>query len=202
MNINKSAAIQVSGWALIVTGIAFTMLFIVWYIVENLPLVHLAQSLEPAMMVAALIFGPFLLAIGLLGLRARYGDAVGNTGKTLLQVGTILGLVIALVGVFGVATNPGMVTWIFYGLGVQMAALVLFGLLGVRSKPLPCWNGLPILAGIVYPVFFVVNELAPTPEEFGLFVLIGLVTQFLAMVVLGFVLQGDAKVQEMSMAAA
>jgi len=203
-NMNKSTFIRMSGWALALAGIAFIMVFSMWYLEENNPLLHIVNtSYGTISYVSGLYVGPFLLAVGLLGLRSRYSEVIGSLGRTVLLFGAVIGLVISLIGMIGTPINDNLWAMLIYGPAVSMFFLAVFGILGLSSKPLPRWNGLPILAGIVFPALLViVYGLGLSSTSFEWFVAVGLAIQFLAMIVLGFILQGDVPQQETSMAAA
>jgi len=72
----------------------------------------------------------------------------------------------------------------------------LFGTLALITKPLPRWNGLPIIAGVGFPAFFLYSAIAGTMNEtsflsqFAILVLI-VTIQFIALVILGYMLQAD-----------
>jgi hypothetical protein len=74
-----------------------------------------------------------------------------------------------------------------------MTCLTVFGLLALITKPLPRRNGLPIIAGVGYPAFFLYGHFARTVDEMKLFAMVLLVVtiQFIALVALGYILQGD-----------
>jgi len=144
------------------------------------------------------LFAIILITLGLLGLRARYGEQAGNTAKMALGAG-VLG------GVAGVVSN---ILWtrgyengrslMNISMAVMFAGLFVFGLVALREKPMPHGNGLPALAGFWWP-FIVIrsmyhqvtghwqNENVPFWLSFSLF---SGMSFFLAW--LGYVLQSDA----------
>jgi hypothetical protein len=75
-----------------------------------------------------------------------------------LGLGALSGLVSA-VGAIGLVTNDGDLNWWMFimGWGVQYLMLALFGVVCLRQKLLPRWNGLPLLAGIWLPAFMVIS---------------------------------------------
>ena len=117
------------------------------------------------------LLGALLLAIGMLGLLYRYGDEVGRLGKGALAIGAIGCLLVApgvsitidlfwevlgdewivlYEGPGGTrASLNGFGVLLLSGLGVLYLSLVVFGVTAIIRKPLPRWNWLPILAGIV-----------------------------------------------------
>ena len=202
-NMNKSTFIRMSGWALVLAGIAFIMVFSIWYLEENNPLLHIDKTTYfTVSYVSGLYVGPFLLAVGLLGIRSRYSEVIGSMGKAVLLFGAVIGLVISLIGMIGTPINDNLWDMLIYGPAVSMFFLAVFGIQGLSSKPLPQWNGLPILAGVVFPAMLVIVFGLGLETSFDWFTAVGLAIQFLAMIVLGFILQGDVPQQETSMAAA
>jgi hypothetical protein len=95
-----------------------------------------------------------LLAVGILGLRNRYGEQAGVFGNNILLIGVVLGSVTSFVGLFGAAVDP---LWILIPAGpaVLFIGLSLFGVVALYKRPLTRWNILPLLAGVWFPIFFV-----------------------------------------------
>lgn len=83
------------------------------------------------------------------------------------------------------------------GPGVQLTCLALFGAPALLRKVLPHWNVLPLLAGAGYSLVSLLTRAVPPnpgepPREL---ISIGqLITMFssIALILLGYVLQGDA----------
>jgi hypothetical protein len=95
-----------------------------------------------------------LLAVGVWGLRSRYGEQAGLLGKTILLIGVILGSLTSLAGLLGAAIDP---YWILIPAGpaVLSICLALFGVVALNKRPMSRWNALPLLAGIWYPIFVI-----------------------------------------------
>ncbi|HSG43970.1 MAG TPA: hypothetical protein VLA72_12515 [Anaerolineales bacterium] len=133
------------------------------------------------------------LAIGILGLRSRYGEKAGGFGKNILLIGVILGALTSLTG-FIIPRDP---YWILIAAGpaVLLACLALFGVVALFRKPMTRWNALPLLAGVWIPILFVpvITEVFSGnyyPDVGNLAMpLIGL--QCIALSILGFVLISD-----------
>jgi hypothetical protein len=194
---SKSKFVKLSGWALTAGAFAF--------------LTVLGGS------VAGSVIGSILIAIGMLGLRARYGENVGSLGRNMLLAG-VVGMVLAYASV-PVLRNVDVfhlrLSWDttpvyllpFAGPAVLLTGLAVFGLVALNKKPLPQVNWLPLLAGIGYPAiyfsifFYIVLNNGAWPENDNLFYIVqfGLMTQFLALCILGLILQADAS-QEMATA--
>ena len=87
----KPVDIRKAGWSLMLGAVAFvpgmyweTSVWDLWIL--GFPL---------------LLFSIPMMAYGLRGLQARYGETVGSFGKNILQVGAILGPLTSLVGFIG-----------------------------------------------------------------------------------------------------
>src|SRR5215216_2917206 len=144
---SKSRFIRFSGWAFILG--AFGLITI---LVSSGPIVF-----------AGSIISSILLAVGMLGLQARYGEHAGSFGRNMLLLGVIgpilFGIVIASLALMyssGHLTetqveSTGLWIVMFGGPAVVLLGLTLFGLEALRSKQMPGLNWLPALAGIWYP---------------------------------------------------
>jgi hypothetical protein len=146
-----------------------------------------------------------LLAVGLLGLRDRYGERIGSFGRNVLLLGAsgpLLLIVVIAMGLTGIITETqirqGLWVLLFGGPAISLLGLTLFGLAALHSKPMPRLNWLPFVAGIWYPVtytIFSIHDISRKgvfPEQ-SLPVLELMVTiQFLVLCVLGFVLINDS----------
>jgi hypothetical protein len=207
-NMSKSTFIRISGWALVLGGIGFAFLSLGWFMDQYYPLVHWDDNYGGIGYVAGLLVAPALTAIGLFGLLARYGKAIGKTGRTVVLVGTLIGLGSNVFGyvseqldLFG---RTGDTSWNFTFLGAAgvMFCLALFGFFALPGRPLPRWNVLPILAGIGFPLLVIFGYVLQMFIRFNGWATIVLIVQLSSMIALGLILQGDAEMQEMEMAAA
>jgi hypothetical protein len=194
----NSNFIRLSGWALMLGALAFYLFLFLAYLdgSNNLP-----ASLEPLFSYsyyAAVLACPPLLAIGLLGLRARYGEAVGGFGRGVLLVGVVGGLAMSLIGIVGESVRSWDWAWWLQsgGLATLLTCLALFGVPTLSRGPMRRWNALPLLAGIWLPVVFLIalaGEMTGNPMTGLSAALLALLTVgFAALFMLGYVLQGDA----------
>lgn len=171
----KPQDIRMAGWALIMGAVVFMLSAI-------------------SEQVMGFMLSMILLAVGILGLRNRYGEQVGVFGNNILLIGVVLGSVTSFVGLFGAAVDP---LWILIPAGPAMlfACLALFGVVALYKKPLSRWNALPLLAGIWLPIFFV-PALIETfngnwyPETSNLAMPL-IISQCIALSILGYVLISD-----------
>jgi len=136
-----------------------------------------------------------VLAIGMFGLWARYGEIVGKLGKVFILISPV-GILISQYGLTQASIYDQDVVVSSAGVLMLMTCLALFGALALITKPLPRWNGLPIIAGVGFPAFFLYSAIAGTMNEssflsqFAILVLI-VTIQFIALVMLGYMLQAN-----------
>ena len=148
-----SKSIKSSGWAFILAGFTFATI-----LTGSDPIAF------PGSVISAI-----LLAIGLSGLRARYGERAGDLGRNILRAGAIgiilFYLFLALL-VLAVLFLPGLRSqaeslaqsglWLlmFGGPAVGLLGLTLFGLTALHNKPMSKLNWLPAITGIWYPLVY------------------------------------------------
>ncbi|KAA3643821.1 MAG: hypothetical protein DWQ07_17040 [Chloroflexi bacterium] len=134
--------------------------------------------------------GIFLITLGILGLRMRYGKHSGILGNLSLLLSAASGFVsfIAAIPLFILNDGPwweitmGGLLNIFVGLAV-------FGLAALRRKPLPRWNALPLLTGIAFPILLTVGVQTDQSGE-----IVGPIVMLWSSVgvgILGYLLRGD-----------
>jgi hypothetical protein len=143
-DMSKSKFIKLSGWALIVGAFVFLLSFL--------------SGSVPGFFAASI-----LMAVGLLGLRARYRDSVGSLGEYALLAG-VVGMVLAYaaVPIFRGVEVLHLLMWDvesvyilpFAGPAVLLTGLTVFGLAALSRKPLPQANWLPFFAGLWYPIIY------------------------------------------------
>lgn len=184
----KSKFIKLSGWAFVIGSFAF--------------LTILRGSF------AGSVISSILLAIGLLGLRARYGEAVGSLGGNIL----LISIVAMILAYFATPIFRGNESWFvlqFTGPAVLLIGLTIFGLVAPIRKPLPHVNWLPFFAGIWFPamyfptLFFAVMNNGASPawiDNYWTIIPIIMSLQFLALCILGLILQNDAPEEVQSLA--
>jgi len=185
----NSKFIKLSGWAFILGSFAFITILIG--------------------SIAGSMISSILLAVGMLGLRARYGEKVGYLGKNILLV-SVVGMVLANVAIpiLGVAEFGELLP--FAGPAVLLTGLTGFGLVALIRKPLPRANWLPLVAGIGYPAIYfsifihIFINSGAWPESALLYILIQsiLLVQFVALCVFGAILVLQTDVPEETLAIA
>lgn len=177
-DMSKSMFIKLSGWAFILGAFGFISI--------------LSVSL------AGSVIGSILLAVGMLGLRARYGEIVGSFGKNVLLAG-VVSMTLAYIAVPVFQEVEVLYILPFAGPAFLLTGLAVFGLIALGRKPLPHVNWLPLFAGIWYPVIYfplfvsILMNNGAWPEGNFPVNLIGIMmsVQFLALCILGLILQSD-----------
>ena len=134
-----------------------------------------------------------LLAVGLLGMRKRYGAKVGWFGRNILLMGAICGPLTSLIVLLGNFLWGWM--WLL-GHAVLLACLALFGFVALYTKPLPRWNVVPVIAGIWYPFMFWFSTITQNALDWelppiGVNVAILFGVQGVALTALGYILKSD-----------
>ncbi len=206
----NSKFIRLSGWAMIVAAVSMLLTFLAdsdkiqrgLYQVFGLPTTTAGyesyQSISDRVALMPFFFAILLITVGLLGLRARYGEQAGRAARMALGAG-VLGGVAGLVnmGVLFMGLENAW-TLMIYSIGVMFGGLFVFGLIALRNKPMPRGNALPALAGFWFPfimiraeVYHLVTGVWLNVSNWESFTLFAAVSFFLAW--LGYVLQGDTQ---------
>jgi len=199
VQMTKEKFVRLSGWALMLAGATFMLGFSLggqetsfsdplggsdgFYEYSQLVLIPLAMA---------------SFAVGMLGLRSRYGAKVGRFGSVSLVIGAIGGAIgfVGAIGLFLLVEGDGWWgTWLV-GMLLVLVGLLLFGIAAVRKKPLPRWNALPLVTGSLFLLMPIMGMITGSDDLSGPI----LTTIFLLIaagfVALGFVVQGDS-VEEM-----
>jgi hypothetical protein len=150
------------------------------------------------------VVSAILLAVGMSNLRKGYGEHIGRLGRNMLTLGMSGPVLWVIAIVFLAATaniipmGRGLWVLIFVGPAISLLGLTLFGLTALRSKPMPRLNWLPLLAGIWYPVTYIIfsiydiSQKGVFPDQYVPQLVLMMVIQFLALCILGFVLIDDS----------
>ena len=189
---SNSELIKLSGWAFIAGAFAFLTIL---------------SGSDPIALPGSVI-SALLLAVGMFGLRAHYGERAGSLGRNMLLLG-MFGPILWVIVIASMAfmyssgnittthVEEGLWILIFGGPAITLLSLTLFGLSALFRKPLPRLNWLPIFAGIWYPAiyFFLAAYLfthdGEYPGQYQAAMQIIFLIQFLAVCALGFVLTSD-----------
>jgi len=202
VQMTKEKFVRLSGWALMLAGATFILGFAL-----NSQETSFSDPLggrDAFIEYSQLVLLPLAMAsfaVGLLGMRSRYGAQVGRFGSISLVVGAIGGA-IGFVGAIGLGLILGgggwWGTWLA-GMLLVLVGLLLFGIAAVRKKPLPRWNALPLITGSLFFLIPIMSLITGSDDLSGPI----LATIFLLIaagfVALGFVVQGDS-VEEMKAA--
>jgi len=191
-----SKSMKSSGWAFMLGGFSFATIL---------------TNSDPIAFPGSVI-SSILLAVGMLGLRARYGERAGSFGRNILLMSVIGMVLLYLVVVYFILMSVGVLpaiqvpesSWIliFGGPAITLLGLTLFGLSTLLRKPVPRLNWLPVFAGIWYPAvyFFLAGYLfthnGEYPGQYHAAMQVMFLMQFVALFVFGAVLNDTS--QEMS----
>jgi hypothetical protein len=171
------------------------------FIAGSFAFITILSSSDP-LAIPGSVISAILLAVGMLGLRPRYGERVGSLGRNMLMLGMlgpILWVIVIASGAFMYSSNnltnaqveKGLWILIFVAPAITLLGLTLFGLSALFRKPLPRLNWLPIFAGIWYPAvyFFLAGYLfthdGEYPGQYHAAMQMIFLIQFLALCVFG-----------------
>jgi hypothetical protein len=193
IDMSKSQFVKFSGWAFILGSFSFATI--------------LTGSDPPA--IPGSVISAILLAVGMVGLRAGYGERANSLGRNMLLLVGMLGpilwvIVIAFMAFMYSSGNltitqieKGLWILIFGGPAITLLGLTLFGLAALRSKPMARLNWLPVFAGIWYPAvyFFLAGYLFTHngiyPGQYQTAFNMIFLMQFIALCVFGYALATD-----------
>src|SRR5215510_3918957 len=190
---SKPELIKSSGWMFIAGAVAFITIL----------------TSSDSIAFPGSVISSILLAVGMLRLRARYGERAGSFGRNILLMSVIGMVLLYLIVAYFILMSVGVLpaiqvpesSWIliFGGPAITLLGLTLFGLTALISRPMPRLNWLPVFAGIWYPAFyfFAADYLFTHHGKYQydiairMIAIIGLI-QFLALWALGFVWNDDS----------
>jgi len=202
VQMTKEKFVRLSGWALMLGGATFMLGFALSSQETSFsdPLGGRDAFIEYSQLVL-LPLAMASLAVGLLGMRSRYGTQVGRFGSISLLVGAIGGA-IGFVGAIGLGLILGGGGWWgmwLSGFLLVLVGLLLFGIAAVRKKPLPRWNALPLITGSLFLLVPVMSLITGSDDLSGPILATIFLLVAAGFVTLGFVVQGDS-VEEMKAA--
>jgi len=162
VHMTREKFIKLTGWAMILGAFLFMVGWLAanrpeynQYNAASLPIDRFANL--AGIPLAAL--GLVLISLGLLGMLLRYGSKAGGS-RLWLGLGAVSGLVSAVGAVWMGVDDSGPGWYLFFlGLFFQFSALALFGVVNLRHRLLPRWNGLPLLAGVWLPGIILLSGL-------------------------------------------
>ncbi|MDX1418134.1 MAG: hypothetical protein R3293_28295 [Candidatus Promineifilaceae bacterium] len=154
---NRQLFIRLSGWALVSGGVLFSWAVVASFLDEMrfYPIRGLNGFYDTSVLAGIFVLGPPLIGVGMIGLLVRFGNAVGMLGKAALLIGAIAGgLATSLAFLSEVVTSGDeyFILIVIGGLTLMFICLAFFGILALRRRVMPRWNGLPIVAGLWFPV--------------------------------------------------
>jgi hypothetical protein len=214
--IGKATLIRLSGWALIVASLRPVIFIIGSLMVSDggeiiSPIYSTpAFSNNPKILGFSIFLSPFFMLVGLLGLRTRYGEAVGIVGKLALTAGAFGEPLLVYIGqILNVFFNGAAAT-AYLGLVFGLFCLAVFGITALIRKPLPHLNWLPASPGILFLTWVLITTIWQSAmrvnstgngEQFTAgsplvsspisAIYIWILMQFAATLALGFILKSD-----------
>jgi hypothetical protein len=200
-DMNKADFIRLSGWLLMASAVAFLPGAIGMILSETRYAIRSWDSFPFNVAAFAVFWAPLLLAVGILGLRARYGSAIDEAGRGVLLFGAIVGGLLVVVGTLVQFITPDYsVSETYYyvwlgGVYLLFTCLSIFGVVAVVKKPLPRWNGLPLTAGIwitLIPILGILGVNSPPSDTALVIGISAFIIMTIAMILLGYILQADA----------
>jgi hypothetical protein len=214
VDMSKVKFVKLSGWAFVLGSV---MMFLGWWASsrpEYSPYNFLSRWYDQVANVIAepmILVSVGLISLGMVGLIVRYGQVSSSAGRFFLYFGAISGGISFITWLsFLVGLDlTGEVGWLvfMYCLAFLFTGLALWGIECLRSRLLPRGNALPLLAGIGVSSFVFVGMVyelvtgnwwnAPEIVNVVVFTL-----TVVALVGLGYVLQGDVQPSEMKAQAA
>lgn len=148
--VTRNSLIRLSGWAMAVGGVASAFGFLLFMYSEAISL--RVDGVWEGVFVTAFFYGPIGVGLGLLGLRARYGEGFGQAGKLAMILGALGGLGLLTAGnVVQSMTNDlgdnGFGIWAL-GLIITFITLGVYGILAAVQKAQGRGNGLAAVAAL------------------------------------------------------
>lgn len=213
VHMSKSKFIRLSGWALVLGAIAFTVVMVA--IFRDVPEYSrhnaLSQPIDLYFEYAVAILLPsamFLWVVGIVGFYLRYSQETSGFGKFSLILGMLgagISSLITLAWSFQLELTASDADFGVFvgGLTLYFLGLILFGVVSVKDHLLPRWNALPIIAGSWVLLIWLLNlsglgDLGLGESLSGIFLLVVTLLSMLSLAALGIILGSDS--QEMATA--
>ena len=202
----KTNLIRFSGWVLILGAILFLPSMMAYSIENSIwgyyAISYFSSNTHNILVIGGFVY-PILIAIGLLGLWARYGRVVGFMRHVLL-LGTLIGIgTFVLTDLIQILTfNFSIVRMIHLytflgGVLVMFIGLFIFGVFAQISKPMPRWNWAALVAGGAWvgvaPILVWMLQLHSSSQNPVPFLVMntGYIVSTIALVMLGMDLQSN-----------
>jgi hypothetical protein len=195
VEMTKEKFYKLSGWAMTIGPVLF--LIGIWastlpkYSPYNAALTPINRY-EKAAAAPLVFFGLLFISLGILGMLLRYSPRLDGAGISL-GVAAFAGLVSAVGVTLELASNYESNVYIVFilGLVIQYTAFVVFGIISMRRRLLPRWNGLPLLAAWIPPGVIILSlEITPWDASSQVWTVLWILTcgMFAG---LGYLLQSD-----------
>ena len=144
----KPEDIRMAGSALMIGAATFAIAMLAGYVGDA---INVDLWMWPSILTPFICMPLFL--VGMLALRSRYGEKVGGVANNILLITAVLGTITSVAGIFLAGVGEFWLL-VFTGPAILFTGLTFFGVTVLYKKPLARWNGLPLLAGLWYPIFF------------------------------------------------
>jgi hypothetical protein len=199
---SRNTLVRLSGWAMAIGGAATGFAFMIFMLTGWMKTVPKGTAWE-AILVVAFFYGPIGVGLGLLGVRSRFGSAVGSLGQGALLIGATIGTALIVIGDV-VQSLPNNLDdngfgYFMYGLFVVFVALELYGVLALVYKPQARWNALALVAGLPITATAVLVALPgsggtgpnPFPDPLAVVSAVTFAVMGVALAMLGSTVQSD-----------
>jgi hypothetical protein len=161
VDMSKGKFEKLSAWALMLGWLVILLGWLASGRPEYQPYNYYSQEIDRlanALDMPLVILGILLLVIGYGGLLTRFGAASGLLGRFGLGLGILSGLVSAVSAASSLVFEAEFLWQLFiWGMFFQFTGMVIFGLACLRSRVLPRWHGLPLLAGMWMPLLLLAS---------------------------------------------
>ncbi|MEK6256263.1 MAG: hypothetical protein N2C13_02955 [Chloroflexota bacterium] len=206
-NMTREKFVRLSGWALMFSGATLMLGFLAsnndaaYFDSPTDPLAEYNFVFDPIggsdilyeiTPIILTLSGMLFYAIGMNGLRLRFGKGSGSIGNISLQISALAGAVgfIAIIPMFVLGIDMWWNIWA-YSLMLMFTGLSVFGIIAIQKKHLPRWNALPLLVGIWFPIVFLAELLGFSFEDTDIFWNIVPWIEVVGAIALGYLLQSD-----------
>jgi hypothetical protein len=204
VHMSKSKFIRLSGWSFVLGANALMVALLAGsrdvpeysrYNAASRPIDLYFEYAEAILFPAAML----LLLVGMVGLYLRYSRETNGFGRSSLVLGMVGGAISTLIALAASlqlelpGSEAGWFLWIG-GLTLYFLGLVAFGIAAIRGNLLPRWNGAPILAGIWFPLIFLLSQFFEGVWEISDTIFFGvMVLTALGLIALGVILGSDSR---------
>jgi hypothetical protein len=201
VNLSRKKLIRLSGWGLMVGPVAlfiglgdptqFRNFLIHWLgAPDGQSGTNTFQFVTESVLIILMMIGLGSMFFGFWGLFTNYCKKVRKLGRFSLRLIVIGSGTSVLGGAFSIAGTDWWWFIFIAGFFSIFVFLTFFGLIALRDKPLPCWNGLPFLTGIWLPGMLVIGGGLGWDKNPS-FTMLSMLIALLGLIITGYILQAD-----------